>query len=214
MGITSFQSMVPGVEMGVGFAVVVVDVEGADARAHEFELGLDAAHEVGVAGVEAKAEVEVGLAEEEQQALGGGEGVGDVFEEDFDAAVGGEETQFIETGEGVFEFALVEVVDGGAEVLDEETEGDEFGDFEGALDFVAGGDAAGLVEIGDVDDGAGAGAAPDVVVVHGGVEGVEAHAGVGEPMFELVDLGFVVVVEVLAGAEDFNGGDAGVEEFV
>ena len=195
-------------------AVVVVDVGGADSLLHQIEFVFDAQVNVGVAGIEAVAVVEVGDAEEVVEALGAGEFVGDVFQQDFDAALAGEEVELFEGTEGGFEFAVVVLFAADADVLDGEGTGDLFGDFEGALDFVDRGDALDLLRFGDVDDGVGSGAAPDVVGVHGHVEGVELERGVAEPVAELVDLGGVAVVEVLAGAEDFDLGEARGVDFV
>jgi hypothetical protein len=74
-------------------------MQGADAVLHDFELVLDAGADVGVAGVEDVVQFRCVMLVEELQALGGGEFVADVFEQDLDAALAGEDAEFVERRE-------------------------------------------------------------------------------------------------------------------
>ena len=87
-----FQSMVPpsptsGNRWRVALAVVVVNVSGADPLLHEVERRLDALVHVGVAGVEDVVQAEVRQLLELQQPLGARQLVGDVLQQDLDAAL-------------------------------------------------------------------------------------------------------------------------------
>ena len=94
-------------------------------------------------------------------------------------------------------------------MLDQIFERHNFGDLDGALDFVDPLDAVGLRVIGDVDVGVRTGATPVFVGIHGRMQGVEFEFGIAEPVAEFGDLGGVAPVEMLFGAEYFNGGDVG-----
>ena len=205
-----------GPEVFVAGAVVVVDVEFDEGFAEVLEgfghavLGGD----VGVTGVEAEADVgEVADAHDFGEVLGGGYVVGEVFEEELDAERAGEGFEVLDGGEGVVEGAVVPGVVGEAEVEDAVAEGDVFGGFEGALDFVLGVDARGLGGADEVEGGSDVGA-PNGVWIERHVEGGADVVGV-EPVGELEDGGAVGVVEVMARGEDLDvfgaGGGEGVE---
>ncbi len=94
--------------------MVVVEVELGDAGLEELEGGVDAdvgffgVGEVGVAEVEADADVvEVADAEDLEEVLGGGDFVLEVFEEEADAEGVGEGFEVLDGGEGVLEGAEV-----------------------------------------------------------------------------------------------------------
>jgi hypothetical protein len=97
-------------------------------------------------------------------------------------------------------------------MLDEVAVGRHLGDVERALDLVHHGDALALHGLGEGDDGVRPAASPDLVVVYGRVQGVELEIGVAEPVAQFGDLRLVVVVEVLAGAENLDRGDAGLPD--
>jgi hypothetical protein len=213
-----------GPEVVVLRAVVVVEVELGDAGLEEFEGFVDAfvvfwRREVGVADVEADADaVEVAYADDFEEVLGGGDFVLQVFEEDADTEGVGEGLEVLDGSEGVFERAEVPGVVLVAEVEGTGRDGDLLGGFEGALDLVHGGDAAGLfgvdeVEVrGDVAGPLGVGTVADVEgLVEGGTDVVGA-----EPGGDVAYGGSVGVVEVVAGGEDLDGLGAafvqGVEE--
>ncbi len=95
-------------------------------------------------------------------------------------------------------------------------DGNLLGGFEGALDFVHGGDAVGLFGIDEIDvrgDVTGPLPASAVAEVEGLVER-GGDASVAEPCGDVADSGAVVVVEVMTGGEDFNTLGAGFVEGV
>ena len=126
----------------------------------------------------------------------------------------GEGAQVLDGGHGSFEFLLVESVVGIADVLDQKAERNVLRDFEGALDFVHGLDAAGAVGGGNVH-GRRAGASPFVVGVQRRVDGIQRNAGGAEPVGDFANMLLAIgVVEVLAGGEDFDRLGSGLDEFV
>ena len=101
--------------------------------------------EVGVAGVEAEADVaEVADADDLYEVRGSGYFVAQVFEEQLDAEWAGEGFEVFDGGEGGVEGAGVPAIFFHAEVEDAGAEGDLLGGLEGALDFVLRVDACGL----------------------------------------------------------------------
>jgi hypothetical protein len=198
-----------GPEVFVAVRVVVMEVEGGDAGAEEFDGFIDGvrAGEVGVAEVEGDADVgEVADAEDLEQVFGGGDFVLKVFEEDLDAEGVGVGFEVLDGGEGVFEGAGVPELVFEAEVEGEGGEGDLLGGLEGALDLVHGIDAAGLLGVDEVEGG-GDVFGPVGVGVERLVEG-GLDASVAEPEGEVADDGAVGVVKVVAGGEDLDDGRA------
>ena len=112
--------------------------------------------------------------------------------------------------EGRVDLAHVELLAADAHVLDQVPERNHLGDFEGALDLVHHLQALALHRLGDGDDGVRAGAAPDLVVVHGRVQRVQLQLGIAEPVAEFGDLRLVAIVQVLARAENLDRGNAGL----
>jgi len=202
----------------VVLAVVVVEVELGDAGFEELEGFVDAGiafgcGEVGVAYVEADADVvEVADADDFEEVFGGGDLVGEVFEEDADAEGVGEGFEVLDGGERVLEGAGAPGVVLEAEVEDGSGEGDLLGGLDGALDLVHGVDAVGLFGVDEVEGGG------DVARPVGvGVEGLVECGGdvVGaEPGGDVADDGSVGVVEVVACGEDLDGLGAAVVESV
>ena len=160
--------------------------------------------------------VEVTYAEDLEEVVGRGDFVLEVFEEDLDAERVGEGLEVLNGSEGVFEGAEVPGLVFEAEVEGDGGEGDLLGGFEGALDFVHGGDAVGLFGVDEVEiwryvaRPLGVGAVGDV---DGLVEG-GGGVGVAEPGSEVADDGAVGVVEVVAGGEELNGVSAAVTQGV
>ncbi len=58
------------------------------------------------------------------------------------------------------------------------------------------------------------GAAPDVVVVHGRMQGVKLQIRIAEPVAQFGDLRAVAIVQMLPRAENLHGGDARVLDLV
>ena len=145
-----------GPTMLVLVTVVVVEVELGYAGLEEFEGFVDAfvvfgGGQVRVAYVEADAyAIEVAYADDFEEMLGGGDFVLEIFKEDADAEGVGEGLEVFDGGEGVFEGAGVPVVVFIAEVESAGGNGDLLCGFEGALDLVHGGDAAGLFRIDEI----------------------------------------------------------------
>lgn len=204
-----------GPEVVVAGAAVVVEVELGDAGLEEFEGGVDGGAgglpvgEVGVAEVEADADgVEVADPEDLEEVLGGGDVVGEVFEEQLDAERGGEGLEVFDRGEGVFEGARAPGIVLHAEVEDDGAEGDLLGGLDGALGLVHGQNALGLFAVDEVEAGGDVAAPVGVGSEEGLVEGGK-DAGVAEPGGDVADGGAIGVVEVVAGGEDLDDGGAG-----
>ncbi len=205
-----------GPEVFVLGALVVVQMELGDARAEELEGGVDAFAgggrcKVGMADVERDADgVEVADLDDLEQVLGGGDFVLQILEEDLDAERVGEGLEVLDGGEGVLEgagapgFVLL------AEVEGDGGKGNLFGGLDGALDLVHGLNAAGLLDVDEVDGG-GDVAGPVSVGVERLVEG-GGDAGGAEPVGYFAHDGAVGVVKVVAGGEDLDGAGAAAFE--
>ena len=139
-------------------AVVVVDMNGADAIAqHGNGLG-DTGIDVGMTQVEADAHVEVAHFEQGDQVLGCCGFAQQIFDQEAHAEGARKGAEMLQGGHSIFNAAGRPAVGAFAEVDDEIFERDAFGCFEGALDLIHGIDAARLFGVQDVDGG-GAGAA-------------------------------------------------------
>ena len=190
-------------------AVIVVEVEGADAGFEEFEGfgGGVSGGEVGVAEVERDAYVgEVAGGEDFEEVFGGGDFVLKIFEEDFYAEGVGEGLEVFDGGERVFEGAEVPGIVLEAEVEGESSEGDLLGAVEGALDLVHGDDAVGFFGVDEIDvrsDVAGPLAGSAVAQGDGLMEGGSC-TGVAEPGSDVADSRAIGVIEVMTGGEDLN----------
>ena len=143
---------------------------------------------------------------------GGGDLVGQVFEQESDAEGAGEGFQVLDGGEGVLDGVGRPGVVGEAHVQGNGGEGDLLGGLEGAFDLVHGLNAAAFI-VGDQVEGGGGVAGPAGVGVGGLVEGGSDVVG-AEPVGDLADDGAVGVVEVVAGGEDLDVARAGFGEGV
>ena len=164
---------------------------------------------IGVAGVEDEVEIEVRQRLELQQPLGGGELVGNVLQQDLDAALAGENAELFERGEGGVHLALVELLAGDADVLDHVMEGNDLGDFDGALDLVHHAAMRLAFTVSVMVTTACGPERPQISSVYMGEwSECRLQLGVAEPVAEFGDLRLVAIVEVLAGAENLDRGNA------
>src|SRR4051794_32699160 len=107
-------------------------------------------------------------------------------------------------GHGRFNLVIVEGLIGNANVLDQEAEWNLFSDFQSALDFIHGFDAAGPVRGGDVD-GRCSGASPFVICVERRVDRIQWNAAAFKPVGDFAYVLLAVgVIDVLTGSENFD----------
>src|ERR1017187_2865575 len=195
--------------------VVVMHVGRPDVLLEYPERFRDASHHVRMSAIEADANVvEVHGVDEFDEPLGRGKLVGNVFDQHANAKWLGKGAQVLDRGHRRFEFLVVKLLVGIADVLHEKTKRNKFRDFERALHLVHGLNASGAIGGGDVD-GRRTGASPLVIGVQGRMHGVEWNAGGAEPFSNFTNVLLAVgVVEVLAGGEDFDGLGSRLDEFV
>ncbi len=201
--------------MLVGAAVVVGQMQLGDARAEEFDdFGDGGVGEVDVGYVERDpAGVEVAYAEDFEQVPGGGDGIGQVFEQQPDAERRSEGLQVLDRGEGVLERVVGPLARvGQAEMQDAGGRGEVFGELERALELLHGLNAAGFFRRDQVEGGAGV--AGELRLgrerrVQGGPD-----AGVAEPCCQFTDLAAVGVVDMVPRGAELNDADAGRGEGV
>ena len=84
--------------------------------------------------------------------------------------------------------------------------GNDFGDFESALDLVNHAEAEGLHGLRDGHDSVRPRAPPNLIVIHRGMQRMELQLGISKPVAQFGDLLLVVIVKVLARAEYFHRG--------
>ena len=166
------------------------------------------ASDVGMADIEDVVQIQVRHSIEQLQALGGGEFVRSIFQQDFHSALAGETRQFFERREGRFDRVLGEFLTADAEVLDQIAERNDLGDFEGALDFVHPADAFALLRSVMLMCVCGPERPQIFVGVHRRMQRVQLQSESRNqwPSSAICDL--VAVVQMLRGAEDLDGGDA------
>ncbi len=99
--------------MGIGFAVVIVQMHRTDAGSHLGKFVFNTARHVRVTGIEAVAEIQVSGAEKVIQARGGGQGVRCVLKQYLNAALRGKHLQFFERGECGVDAPLLELLAAG-----------------------------------------------------------------------------------------------------
>src|SRR5579863_10360427 len=191
-------------QMLVGLTVVVMHVRRADAVFHDFERRSHALAEIGVADIKDESEVQVRRLKEVPQTLGARKPVRNVLEQNFDAALAGENTQLLERRERGIEFTVAVLLAQHADVLDQIAVRDGLRDFERALDFVHHLETLTLHRLSNGDDGVRPRASPDFVGVHRRMQRVELQLGFTEPVAQLGDLGAIPAVQVLTRAEDLD----------
>ena len=136
----------------------------------------DGAHHVRVAEIEADSDiVEVRAADQFHQAFRSGKLVGNVLQQDANPSGLAKARRCSIEVMAASNFFSLKLSFGGAQMLDQEAKRNLLGDFQRALDFVHGFDAAGAVGRCDVD-GRRAGASPLVVGVQRRVHRVQRNA--------------------------------------
>src|SRR4051812_7999105 len=93
-------------------------------------------------------------------------------------------------------------------MLDEITKRNHVRYFDSSLDLIDHAHAFGLKSFRDVDDGLRSRASPNVVVVHGGVQGMHGQFRIAKPVAKFGDLRLIAIIDVLTGTEDFDCGKA------
>lgn len=206
-----------GPEMLVAQAVVVVQVQLADAGLEEFECVIEAGvAEVGVAYVEVDADVvEVADVEDLEDMLRRGDFVLKVLDEDLDTERMSEGLDVLDGGERVLDSAAVPGIVFEAEVEGDGGDGDHLGGLEGALNLVHGFDALGLVGR-DERQGGGdvAGPALGLLWAEDGLMQGGGGSGVPEPVGDPADDGAIGVVEVVARGEELDSAGAAVAKSI
>src|SRR5271170_7999 len=192
-------------QVAVFYAVVVVQMRGADAILQSGERRGDAFIHVGVSDIQTEVQLQMSLFQEINQPLGAGQLIGGIFEQYFHAARAGEQIQLLERRERGLHLALVVFFLENADVLNQVTERNDFRNIQGSLDLVEHVQPLRFYGLGNVDMRVGARSSPDFVTVHGRMQRMEFQLGIPEPMAELVDLGAIPIVQMLAGAEDLYG---------
>ena len=182
-----FQSMVPpsvtsGKQVAVVLAVVVVHVRRADAVLHQVECRLDALVHVGVAGVEDVIQTEVRQLLELQQSLGAGKLVGNILQQDLDAALAGEDAAAPPARRRPRRTCACRTPRRRRPCAGSGTGTESPRRSRGALDLVHHVQTLRFHRLGDGDHGMRSGAAPDLVVVHRRVQRVQLQLGIAEPV--------------------------------
>ena len=200
--------------MLVRLAVVVVDVRGADAVFHDVEGRFHAFADIGVSDIEDEVQIQMRQFQEKHQAFGARKLVGNIFQQDFHAALAREKAELLQRRKGRIHGPLGKFLAGHADVLDQIFERNGLGDFQRALDLIHHFQALAFHRLGDGDDRLRSGAAPEFVVVHGRVEGMQLQVRIAKPVAQFGDLGAIAVVQVLPRAEDLHGRNARVLHLV
>src|SRR5665213_4585291 len=102
---------------------------------------------------------------------------------------------------------LRDLLTANAEMLNQIGEGNYFGDFDGAFDFIHTPYPFGLHPLGDIDVRVRSGSSPDLIRIHGRMKRMQFETRIAEPVAEFGHLGLVAVIEMLRRAEDFNTSD-------
>ncbi len=114
ISIVSGQLMVPpaapGKKVDIVYSIVIVHVQRANPVPHAVEFVLDARAHVGVAGIEHEVHVEVCEVVEVLQTGCGGEVVGNVLQQNFNAALAAEKAEFVEGVVGGLEGFFAELL--------------------------------------------------------------------------------------------------------
>ena len=97
-------------------------------------------------------------------------------------------------------------------MLDEIAKGNRFGDLNGALDLIYDRYALGFQRFSDIENRLRPAAAENIIVVTGGMNGMQLERRIAKPVSEFGNLGLILIVDMLAGTENFHAIKAGIPD--
>src|SRR5260370_33894503 len=169
-------------EVAVLFAVVVVQMRGADASLQNRVSRGNAFLHVGVAYIQTEVHLEVRLLQETDQALRARKLVGNVLQQHLHAALAREQVDLFQRRERGLNLAVVVLFVGNSEVLDQITKRNDFRNVQRALDLFDHKEPLRFHRLGNGDEGVRAGPSPHVVAIHRRVQRMQLQLRGAQPV--------------------------------